>query len=65
MAAPPYFSENPNPGKSRDQISAVHGLIRRTPVGAKSATFLVAIVIPCESAVAAIKASRSERGFGT
>ena len=44
---------------------ASHGLRTPTPVRSKSATFLVATVRPCTRAVAAMRASRSERGFGT
>ena len=41
------------------------GLSTSTPIPSKSATFLVATVRPCTRAVAAIRASRSERGLGT
>jgi hypothetical protein len=44
---------------------ASQGLITPTPVRSKWATFLVATVRPCTRAVAAMRASRSERGFGT
>ena len=44
---------------------ASQGLRTPTPVRSKSATFLVATVRPCTRAVAAMRASRSERGFGT
>ena len=44
---------------------ASHGFKSGTPVGAKSATFLVTTVMPCARAVAAMNASRSGRGSGT
>ena len=43
----------------------VHGFRRETPVDAKSLVFRVTTVIPCTSAVAAIRPSRTGRGSGT
>ena len=45
--------------------SNVHGSNVSTPVGRKSVPFRVATIKPCVNAVAAINASRSERGSGT
>ena len=42
-----------------------HGLRTATPVGSKSATLRVTTDMPCTSAVAAIRASRTGRGSGT
>jgi len=41
-----------------------HGLKIGTPIGAKSATLRVTTIMPWTSAIAAISASRSERGSG-
>ncbi len=46
-------------------LGSFHGLNRRTPVCTKSAMFRVTTVMPWTSAVAAIRASRSERRPGT
>jgi len=46
-------------------LRASQGLSKVTPVATKSPTFRVTTVIPCTRAVAAIKASLSERGSRT
>lgn len=42
-----------------------HGLMMSGPIGAKSETLRVTMVIPCTKALAAMNASRSGRGSGT
>ena len=50
---------------SQGLIGLIHGLRIRAPVGSKSATFRITLVMPCTSAVAAISPSRIGRGSGT
>ena len=50
---------------TRRSRHAIHGLNVTTPVRSKSRTLRVTTVIPCTNAVAAINASRSDRGSGT
>ena len=52
-------------GLTRNCDQDSQGLSRSTPMPSKSVTFLVATVRPCTRAVAAMRASRSERGLGT
>lgn len=51
--------------ESPAQGSGFHGLMRLTPMGEKSATLRVTMVMPWTRAQAAMKASRSGRGSGT
>jgi hypothetical protein len=63
-------SSNPPSARNADEsfsngVQDSQGLSTPIPIPSKSATFLVATVKPCTSAVAAMRASRSERGLGT
>ena len=64
----PHLKLEPATLENQPPATTLHtcqGLISSTPVWAKSATLRVTTLNPCSSAVAAIMASRSERGLGT
>ena len=61
----PKVCLNSGNGLTGNRAQDSQGLTTPTPIPSKSVTFLVATVRPCTRAVAAMRASRSERGFGT